>query len=64
MTESYMKNDFMDVINNDPILYASYQVGKISQFILEEGEDFSNKQQLTAWNHILDLLIKREQHDG
>ena len=50
----------MDKINEDPLLFASYQIGKLKQYILEEGLDYRNQQQLEAWQYIASLLLSEK----
>ena len=52
-----MQDTLIENINNDPLLYASYQFGKLKQYILEEGSDYRSQEQLKAWQHVLSLLL-------
>ena len=57
MNESNTLKEFRSEIDNNPTLFASYQIGKLKQYILEEGVDYRTQQQLDAWEHVLSLLM-------
>lgn len=52
-----MSDELMETINSDPMLFASYQIGKLKQYIIEEGADYRTQQQLDAWQYIASLLL-------